>query len=185
MSQVTRQEDELTLSGFIKEHEKIITVIGIFGALTAFFANLENGVILVTFSYLTFFLLSLELLTHFPTYKGYILAGLKSVRLFTFEILTCILLFVLFCYVVYYQPVTLGLTVIISLFVAMFYIDQISVPLNSYLNAHQKTGRVVRLLAAMGIAMLLFIFVFVVIGLILFTLNYFGVITFPTDNITA
>jgi hypothetical protein len=172
--------EEQPLTDFITKHEKIITVIGIFGALTAFFASLKNGAILVIFSYLLFFLLCLELLTHFPNYKEYFSSGLKSIRLFTFEVLTCILILVLFCYVVYYQPVILGLTVIISLFVSLFYLDQISIPVNTYLDIHRKTGRVVRTLVAIGILGLLMFFAILIIALIFGVLNYFGIITLPS-----
>jgi hypothetical protein len=177
-------KDGQTLSGFIREHEKIITVIGIFGALTAFFASLENGVILVTISYLIFFLLCLELLTHFPKYKDYFSAGIKSISLFAFEMLSCILVFVLFCYVIYYQPVTLGLTVILSLIISMFYINEISVPLNTFLDTHQKTGKTIRSLAIIGIFGMFMFLALLGILLIFAALDYFGIITMPMPSIT-
>jgi hypothetical protein len=179
MSAQSASLEEKTLTGFMKEHEKLITVIGVFGALTAFFTNMENGAVLVLFSYLIFFLLCLELMTHFPKFTEYYNMGLKTIRLFTFQVLLCFLIVILFGYVVYYQPATLVFAILISLMGVTFYSNQISIPVNRYLNSHQKTGKAVRILVNFVIFAALSLAVLLIIGIILFALSYFGIITLP------
>jgi hypothetical protein len=174
------KQEEKTLSDFIKEHEKLITVIGVFGALTAFFTTMENGSIIVIFSYIIFFLLCLELMTHFPKFPEYFTSGLKTIRLFTFQVLLSILVILFFGYVAYYQPATLAFTILISIFAVLFYYDQISIPVNIYLNKHQKTGKAVGFLAVLGLSLLIFLVFIMILGVILLALSYFGIITLPT-----
>ncbi len=180
MSTQDDKQEENTLTGFIKKYEKLITGIGVFGALTAFFTTMENGAVLVVFSYLLFFLLCLELMTHFPKFTEYYNTGLKTIRLFTFQILLYFLIAILFFYVAYYQPATLALAILISLIATVFYSNQISIPVNAYLNSHQKTGKVVGFLVVLGVSALVFFFFFLILGIILAVLSHFGIITLPT-----
>jgi hypothetical protein len=173
------KQEENTLTGFIKEHEKLITVIGVFGALTAFFTNMENGAVLVLFSYLIFFLLCWELMTHFPKFIEYYNMGLKTIRLFAFQFLLSFLIVLLFGYVVYYQPATLAFTILVSVMVAVLYYNQISIPVNAYLDSHQKTGKAIRFLAFVGIFAAIFFFILLILGIIVAVLSYFGIITLP------
>jgi hypothetical protein len=61
-----KAETKISLEQFIKEHSEMFTVIGVFGALTAFFARLENASYLAFFSFLIFILLDVDLWIRFP-----------------------------------------------------------------------------------------------------------------------
>lgn len=169
-------EDKQTLIGFIKDHEKILTSIGVFGALTAFFTTIENGAVLVIFSYLIFLLLCLELTTQFPKFTEYYLQGTKTIKLFIFQMLLYFLMGMLFVYVIYYQPLTIVFVILFSLLVSIFYWGHISVPVNNYLDYHKKTGKVVRFTIGGLIIIGLFLLIMIIFVAIVGILVYFGVI---------
>lgn len=174
------QQEEKTLTDFIVKHKDMLTVIGIFGALTAFFTSRENGAILVIFSYLIFLLLCMELMTHFPSFRQYFNLGLKTFKLCVFHVLLLCLVIGLCGYVIYYQPVIIALATMIFLIVSIFYSDQIQTQGNTYLDNHQKTGKVVRFLTVVGIAFMFLFFVILVIAGIFAVLSHFGIVTLPT-----
>jgi hypothetical protein len=174
------KQEENTLTGFIKEQEKLITGIGIFAALTAFFTSRENGAILVIFSYLIFLLLCVELMTHFPSFRQYFNLGLKSFKLCAFHVLLLCLVVGLCGYVIYYQPVIIALATIIFLIVSIFYSDQIQTQGNTYLDNHHKTGKVVRFLMFVGFAFMFLFLAILAIAVIFQVLSHFGIVTLPT-----
>jgi hypothetical protein len=171
------KEDTETLEDFIKEHEKILTIIGVFGALTAFFTTVKSGEALIVLSYLIFLLLCFELSTKFPKLSVHENSGMKSIGLFLFQILLYTLMFAILFYVIVTFSVSFFVFAILFALLAMiFYWSAISLPFNNYLGKHKKTSKLLVFvldgLFFVGLCLLI-IFIFVIFFVILV---HFGVI---------
>jgi len=91
--------EKIHLKDFIKDHYSLIATIGIFGALTAFFVNLEGVQDIAFIPLMIFFVLMWELMDSFPEIE---IPLTSSIKLLAFEFL----MIILFMAVGYYLLVT-------------------------------------------------------------------------------
>jgi hypothetical protein len=153
--------EKLELKDFIEKYYHLITVIGVFGALAAFFVKLEGFEYIAFMPMLIFFVLMWELLDSFPEIE---VPFKSSIKLLIFEFLMIVLLmavgwYVLVAYIsVYYKPFALifflGLYALISVKII------VKVRLFERINERVKGEpygfiRFVLLLVIVGIVMLL------------------------------
>src|SRR3989304_1152329 len=92
---MSQEQESPSLEKFVKDHDKLLTAIGIFAGLTALFINIENqgmGTFLSFWSFAVFGVLCWELFTKFPP-----ISSLNN-RLVLFQLLTIFLGFSVFLY---------------------------------------------------------------------------------------
>jgi hypothetical protein len=154
-----------TLSDFIKANNYLLTAMGVFGGLTAFFTKIqpeEIGNLLAFWSFTIFFVLGWELYTKFPKLETF------NSRLVLFQLLLICLSITIFSYLlIVYTAYSL---IFGSLFAGLFSSTIIGVAVD-YLRKHETIGTIFAIFLAGLILGGLFLLGLAILGIILYFLG--------------
>jgi hypothetical protein len=158
---MSQERESTDLEGFIDKHHKLLTVIGVFGGLTAVFLNVPNegmATFLSFWSFLVFGVLCWELFTKFPT-----ITALNS-RLVLFQFLTMFLAFAVFLYV---AVVYWAFSLIFGGLFALLFSGAILAAVARFSIKHKRTGEAISI-ALWGIFVIVIVFavLFIIVAVI-------------------
>lgn len=172
MPQEQEQKKE-TLSDFINANDKLLTTMGVFGALTALFTTIENGEILSFLSFFIFLVLGWELFSRFPKWRKW---RESTIKLFIFRILSVVLVFgvavyLLYSYLTYFVLSLLEISLICLLVFGEIIIPKIKNSLENFFQQHETMGNVVAYVLVGLIGLGILFVAFLVLGVILYFLG--------------
>ena len=151
----------IELEEFIQDHEKLLTVIGVFGGLTALLTQIQPkgiGDLMVFWVFLIFLVLNFELLSKFPKLEEFD----SKLTLFQFLLMAFNFVIVLYLVFVYY-----AFTVIFGSLIALMFGSAIITWVFKYSEKHKTRGKILQYGIA-GLVMIGFLFLMVaVLGIIL------------------
>lgn len=169
-----------TLESFIEKYEKLLTVMGVFGGLTALFTQIEGGTILVFLTFSIFFLLGMELYAKFPAWKELAKGGEDAIRLFIFRILLTVLVIGIAVYLLYYYSTYSALAVIeIGLLCTIVFGEILSPKIFKWLQKHEKITYFFGAIITGILGLLFLVGVLILLLVIIWVLSFFGIQLLP------
>ena len=164
---MVQEQNDDALFEFIEDNHKLLTVIGVFGGLTALFTGITYGEILVFLSFLMFLLLNWELYSRFPKWEK-----INSIKLLIFRGLSIVFVIGLVFYLFYFylQYVIFSLFYLTIPFTVWFS-GKILPKVRSYVRQHKIKGNIVAWIIISFIMMGIFVVLLVTLAIILIYLG--------------